>query len=602
MTKEELIELKKQLSTLTEEEQKERDLYLRGLANGEIQGPPVGYPSIDKPWLRYYSEEHVKAEIPHMTAYEYLKMLNKDNLDLQAIDSMEGTYTYRQLFDMIDKTACSLYKMGIEKGKKVMMMLPPISYESILFYGVDKVGGAISEVPIQTTADDLINKINKLDMDMLFVSDFLITPEIEKELYKKTNLKNIVVIGDVDKEKSDERTMSWNEFIEQGKDIELPEINRNPDDLLFIASTGGSTGEPKSVMLNDNCFNIAVHQYLNSDLNYNTGDSWLRLWSLFSASAAVTNNHLPLCAGMNTVIRAFPMNIQDFDKIVHTEKTNHLMLIPQLLDVLDKSQLVNSDDFANLKTIGCGGLAITKQFEERVFRFFNDHKIDTFLGYGWGCTESFTLGSIRSNFDTAVVGSVGAPHVNTLVSVFDPTTLDEKKFGEEGELCIRSIVSMMGYYGDDSLTNSVLRKHEDGTVWLHTGDLGTVDENGIVTVKGRMTRTIFVYPTAKVYPTAVENIISSVPGVAMTIVGEIPDQEHEGFGIPICFVVPEENKKIQDVENAIRETCETSLADYARPKSIYFLDVLPLTKVGKPDVRKLEDEVKKLILKPEIKS
>lgn len=602
MTKEELIELKKQLSTLTEEEQKERDLYLRGLANGELQGPPVGYPSIDKPWLRYYSREHVEAELPHMSAYEYLKLLNKDNLDLQAIDSMEGTYTYRQLFDIIDATARSLYQMGIEKGRKVMMMLPPISYESILFYGVDKVGGAISEVPIQTTVDDLINKINKLDMDMLFVSDFLITPEIEKELYEKTNLKNIVVIGDVDKEKSDERTMSWNEFMEKGKDIELPEINRNPEDLLFISSTGGSTGEPKSVMLNDNCFNIAVHQFLNSDLKYDSGDRWLRLWSLFSATAVVSNNHLPLCAGMNNIIRAFPMNIQDFDKIVYNERTNHLMLIPQLLDVMEQSPLFNNSDLSHIKTVGCGGLGITEQFENRVNEFFTTHNMDAFLGYGWGCTENSSLGSMRSNFETTTFGTAGAPQVKASVAVFDPETGEEKKYGEEGELCIKSHTQMMGYYGDKNMTNSVLKKHEDGTIWLHTGDLGSVSENGLVRVNGRMTRTIFVFPTAKVYPIFVENVIANAPGVLNAIVGEIPDKEHEGFGIPICFVVPEENVNFNDLEQNIAKVCETALPEYARPRNLYFLDELPLTKVGKPDVRKLEEDVKKLILTTKKKS
>jgi len=593
MKKEDLIALKKELNSLTEEELVERNLYLRGLANGDIQGPPVGYPSIDKPWLKYYKEDYIKAKIPHdMTALDYLKMLNKDNLELQAIDSVEGAYTYGQLFDMIDSVACSLYQMGIHNGNKVLMMLPPISFESMLFYAVDKVGGAISEVPIQTTLDDIINKINKLDMDMFFVSDFLMTPEFEQEIYKRTNLKNIVVIGNVDKNNYDSRTMSWSEFIEYGKGVKIPEIKRNPKDILFIASTGGSTGEPKSVMLNDECFNIAVHQYLNSDLAYDRGDRWLRLWSLFSATAVVSNNHLPLCAGMNSIIRPFPININDFDKIVFEEKSDHMMLIPQLLDVMEKSNLFKKGDLENIKTVGCGGLAITPQFEERVNTFFKNHNINTFLGYGWGCTENSTSAAMRSNFETTKVGTVGAPQVNTVVAVFDPETLEEKTYGEEGELCIKSYTQMMGYYEDEKMTNSVLKNHGDGTVWLHTGDLGSIDENGIVKVNGRMTRTIFVFPTAKVYPTAVEAVISKVPGVAATVVGEIPDKEHDGFGIPICFVIPEENKDLKELESDINSVCEVALADYARPKNVYFLEEMPLTKVGKPDVRKLEEHAR----------
>lgn len=579
------------MENLTLNEEKLRDLYLRKLVVGEIQGPLVGKPSVDKPWLKYYSDTQIKDRVPYLTAYEYLKEANANRLDLIAIDSIEGTYTYGQLFEIIDNVACSLFQMGIKKDKKIMMVLPPMSYESILFYGVDKVGGAITEVPIQSTVDDIVNKIKKFDIDMFFVSDFLLNEEMEKEIYQRTNVKNIVVIGNYAKEKYDDKTISWNYFLEQGKNVELPNIDRSPDDLLFIASTGGSTGEPKSVMLSDNCFNIAVHQYLNSDLNYNSGDRWLRLWSLFSASAAVSNNHLPLCAGMHNIIRSFPLNINDFDKMVYDEKPNHLMLIPQLLDVLEQSELLNDKDLQYIKTVGCGGLAITNQFEERVNKFLEYHGINTYLGYGWGCTESFTLGSIRSNFETAKIGGVGAPHINTIVSAFDYDTLEEKLYGEEGELCIKSLVPMMGYYGDKEMTSNVLKKHKDGSIWLHTGDLGFVDENGLVTVNGRMTRTIFVFPTAKVYPTALENVISKIPGVFDTVVGEIPDPEHDGFGLPICFVIPEDGFSYDLLRKNINDICESCMADYARPQNIYFLNEFPLTKVGKKDVRVLEKSI-----------
>lgn len=591
MNKEDLLELKKKIEGLSEEEKKQRDLYLRKLALGEIYGPLTGYASIDKPWLKYYGEEQIKCEIPYMTVYEYLKKLNSNRLDYTAIDSIEGTYTFKQLFENIDRVADSLYGMEIGKGRKVMMMLPPTPYESILFYATDKVGGIITEVPIQTMQGELLNKINKFDIDILFISDFLLKSEMENVFYENTGLKNIVVIGSYDKEKYDERTISWADFLERGKGINTTNIDKDPDDLLFIASTGGSTGEPKSVMLSDNCFNIAVHQYINSDLKYNVGDRWLRLWSLFSASAAVSNNHLPLCAGMTSVIRNFPLNINDFDKMVYDIKPEHLMLIPQLLDVLEKSELLKNKDLGFIKTIGCGGLAITNQFEERVNNFFKIHNMETFLGYGWGCTESFTLGSIRSNFNTNQIGSVGAPHVDTIVSSFDHDTLEERKFGETGELCIKSLVTMLGYYDDKEMSLSVLKKHNDGTFWLHTGDLGFVAENGIVTVKGRMTRTIFVFPTAKIYPTSLENIICKIPGVVDAIVGEMPDPKHDGFGLPICFVIPEADVSQQVLERNIKDVCCTCMADYARPQIIQFMKEFPLTKVGKKDVKLLEKSI-----------
>lgn len=588
-----LEEYKKQINNLSINDKKLRDLYLRDLALGKVQGPPTGYASIDKPWLKYYSEDHIMADIPHMTAYEYLKLLNKDNLDGIAFDTITGLITYKEFFDTIDNVAASLYACDVKEGKKVLTMLPTLEHEAFLLYGVDKVGGAISYLHPQSSVDDVVDAINDFNVEVFFTFDYLLTPEMEKEIYEKTSVKNIVTIGNMPFVNRDEKTISWNDFMNYGKNIELPEIKRNPEDLLFIAKTGGSTGKPKSVMLNDDSFNIAVHQYLNSDLSYEKNDRWLRLWPLFSATAAVSNNHLPLCAGMNNIIRQFPLNINDFDKIFAEVKPEHLLLIPQLLDVLEKSELLENEDLSYVKTNGCGGLSITSQFEERVNEFHKKHNMDCILGYGWGCTENATSAAMRSNAETTKIGTVGAPQVNTTVAVFDPDTLEEKQFGEEGELCIKSNTQMMGYYNEQALTNSVLKRHHDGEVWLHTGDLGKISDEGIVTVMGRMTRTIFVFPMAKLYPSFVEEAISKVPGVFEVAVGEIPDKEHEGFGLPVCFVVPEEGASEEKILNDIDELCTNSLPEYAKPNSIHFRESFPRTVGDKTDVRALVESLEK---------
>lgn len=590
-SKDELLEIKSKINKLNEKETKLRNLYLKNIADNKIFGPVTGFASIDKPWLKYYSNDQIISELPKMTAFEYLKKCNENNMNSIAISSSEGIYTYKELFETIENVGKSLYTLGVNQDKKVMMMLPPTSYESILFYATDYSGSVITETPIQNTFDEIINKLNKFNIKVFFTSGVLLNNELENKIYKNTNVDKIVYTGYY--EKKDSKTISWNEFVNLGKGIGKLDIKKNPDDLLFIASTGGSTGEPKSVMLSDNNFNYAVHQYLNSDLKYNAKDTWLRLWSLFSASAAVSNNHLPLCAGMQMIIREFPLNINDFDKMIIEEHPDHLILIPQLLDVLDKSELLKNKDLSNIKTAGCGGLGITEQFEKNVSKFFKDHHINAFLGYGWGCTESYTLGSIRSNFDTAKPTTAGAVHIDTIVSAFDPETLEEKGYGEEGELCIKNVKQMLGYYQDEEMTNDVLKKHEDGSIWLHTKDLGSVSSDGLVTVKGRMTRTIFVFPTAKIYPAELENMIAKIPGVDDILIGEMPDKEHEGFGMPVAFVIPKEGISNDEVNDNIMSICLAYLPEYAIPKNIYFLNEFPMTKVGKKDVRTLEKKYTK---------
>lgn len=570
-----------------------RDLYLRKVALGEIEGEFTGYASIDKPWLKYYTEEHIKAELPHMTAYEYLKKLNADRLDFQAIDSVVGNYTYRELFEMIDKTAASLHKMGTCKGKIVLTMLPVLPHESFLFYGVDAVGAAMCQLPPQAITEDVCNAIKKYESEIFFVFDYLLTPEMEQVIYENTELKNIVVINFELLRNRDEKTISWEGFLQEGESVVLPKINRTPKDLLFLASTGGSTGAPKSVMINDDCFNMAVHQYLNSEIDYKTKDRWIRLWPLFSVSASVANHHLPLCMGMHCILRQFPIDMSKFDQMIIAEKPHHLILIPQLLDVLEESELIKTEDLNYIKTAGCGGLGLTRQFEEKMNLFYKEHNINTFIGYGWGCTESATSGSMRSNFENARIGSAGAPMVNVIVSVFDPNDGTEKKYGEEGELCINSPTIMMGYYKDEELTHKVIREHTDGSVWLHTGDLGTIDCDGIVTVKGRMTRMLFVFPVAKIYPQSLESAISKVDGVREVAICGMTDREHDGFQIPVCFIVPEKGYTSERIISSVEAYCEEAFPEHARPKKIYIKAEMPLTKVGKPDIRALEEELYK---------
>ena len=246
-----------------------------------------------------------------------------------------------------------------------------------------------------------------------------------------------------------------------------------------------------------------------------------------------------------------------------------------------------------VKTAGCGGLAITPQFEERVNKFYKEHNMNTFLGYGWGCTEGSTSIAMRSNFATTSIGTAGAPKVHTTVAAFEPGTDIEKGYNEQGELCVNSPTLMMGYYNDEELTDRVLKQHKDGSIWLHTGDLGYVSPDGLVTVNGRMSRMIFLYPTAKVYPQAMEADVSKVLGVQEVVVCQIPDLEHEGFYEPVCIIVTNKNCNIDGTIQRVKKLFETKYKEFERPKEILVRESLPLTKVGKPDVIALEAELLK---------
>ena len=549
----------------------------------------TGYPSIDKPWLKYYTEEQINAPLPHMTAYEYLKTQNADRLDYLAIDSEVGNYTYGELFAQIDATAKALWAMGIRKGKNVLSMFPVLPHESFLFYGIDAVGAALCQIAPQYTAAEVCNYANRIDADLFFVFDYILTPEMEQMVYANTKVRHIVVVNFMPLQGRDAHTISWGDFIVSGKDVTLPEIHRDPSgDVLFFASTGGSTGEPKCVMYSDDSFNLAVHQYIQSPNIYIPAQKWLRMWPVFSAAASVTNNHLPLCCSLTVVLRNFRENIAEFPGVLLAEKPNHLVLIPQVFDVIEHSELLNNKNLGFIFRAGCGGMALTPQFEVNVNKFFKDHNIDTFIGYGWGCTESATVGAFRCSHDTTRIGSVGIVFPNAIVSAFNTETGEECTYDQEGELCICSPGMMLGYYNAPEQTAKVMRVHADGRRWLHTGDLGTVDEGGFVRVSGSMTRMILISANAKIYPAAIEAEIASVPGVMEVVFCAVP--KDDGFYTPVCYIVPENTEDAETVKTAVEQFCTMKFPEDSRPKRVFIKERLPLNKGNKPDILRLEKE------------
>ena len=549
----------------------------------------TGYPSVDRPWLKYYTEEQINAPLPHMTAYEYLKTRNAGRPDSVAIDSEMGCFTYGELFDRIDDTARALWAMGVRKGKNILSMFPVLPHETFLFYGIDAVGAAMCQLAPQYTALEVCNYANRMEADLFFVFDFILTPEMERMVYENTQVRHIIVVNVIPLTDRDGRTLAWDSFIAMGAETTLPEIHRDPSkDVLFFASTGGSTGEPKCVMYSDDTFNFAVHGYYQSPLIYRPGQKWLRVWPIFSGSAAVANHHMPLCCGMLLIIRNFTSDLSEFPEIVLKAKPNHLILIPQMFDAMEQSEAMKKEDMSYIVHAGCGGMPITAQFEERVNAFLKRQNIDTFIGYGWGCTESATMGTIRSSHETTRVGTVGVPFINCLVAAFDPDTGEECAYGQEGELCICSPAMMLGYYNAPELTEKVMRVHADGRRWLHTGDLGTMDENGFVRVKGRMTRMIMISANAKIYPAAMETQIASVPGVREVTYCAVP--KGDGFYHPVCYIAPESMEEADNVKAAVERFCAAKFAEDACPKRVFIKEQLPLNKGGKPDILLMEKE------------
>ena len=562
----------------------------RKIALGEMEGEITGYPSIDMPWLKYYTEEQILAPIPNMSALDYLKLLNNNNLNLPAIEFLGKQITYIELFKKINDTTKSLHALGVKPGEIVTIMLPACPEEVFLFYAIDQIGACANFIFPGTPLSEVEKTMEEFNSNkLIIVEDILMQPNnlVDNPKY---NIVTTSLTGDYKIEAKN--ICTWQYFYELSEHVNMPIYKRSQEKPLFIAKTGGSTGKPKAVLLSDRHFNLQVHQHLNSPINYSAGDRWVRVWPLFSASSAVSSSHLPLCFGMTTVIEP-AIDIEKLDDVILNYKPSHMLMISYCIDSLIKSPKISGQDLSFIKTMGIGGEGVTPEFEEKAQQFMYDHNINSAMMYGYGMTENSSGVTSRFNYETSKTGSVGVPQINTVVGIFDQDTLDELPYGEEGEVCILSSTQMLGYFGDTALTRSVLKKHRDGNIWLHSGDLGFMDEDGHLFIQGRTKRMIMLFSGDKIYPKDIEDLIETIPEIDRAVVVPEPDPEHDNNVVPCVFVTLNTDISPQELKQKVDQVLGDNISSNIKLQNIYIKETLPQTAIGKVDLQTLEEETKK---------
>ena len=226
-------------------------------------------------------------------------------------------------------------------------------------------------------------------------------------------------------------------------------------------------------------------------------------------------------------------------------------------------------------------------------RFLKAHGVEYPLAKGYGMTEVSSAATIAAG-NVTKPGSVGIPMVNTVVSIFEPGTETELPIGQRGEICICTPTAMKGYYNKPEETAYLLRRHADGQLWAHTGDIGSMDEDGFVYLDARIKRIIIRHDGFKVFPSMIENVISRHPAVHQCCVVGYADTDHTQGRLPFVFVVlePAATGKKRQILRELRQLCLEELPEYVQPAASAYkiIPEMPLTPAGKADYRKLEEE------------
>ena len=564
------------------------------------------YASTAKPWLKYYDQKYIDMPLPKCSAFEYLCHQNKNHLSETALEYYGRKFTFADLFVNVKKTAAAFRALGVKKGDiitVVSVMTPEVIYA---FYAVDMIGATLNLVDPRYSVEGIHEYIEEVDSRLLICLN--VTYERCHKAEKRTNVERVLVISPADslplhlavgykltnpdKNRYKSNVIHWKDFIAQGKDQSMNAEPYDPQHACVVVHTGGTTGSPKGVMLTDNNFNGIAMQFSACDTLFSKGQSLLNIMPPFIAYGFACGVHLPLTLGIKVVI--IPnLDPNKLGSLIWKYKPEHMFGVPSHYQQLAVDPKLQNKDLSFIRNYGAGGDAIARGAEQTVNDFLAAHNVEFPIAKGYGMTEASSAATAAAGRNNKP-GSVGLPLVNTLVSAFEPGTDTELPIGQRGELCISGPGVMKGYYNKPAETAAILRTHADGRVWVHTGDIGYLDEDGFVYLDSRIKRLIIRHDGFKVFPSMIENVVSQHPAVHQCSVVGCADKEHVQGRLPFVYLVLDPAvpaAKRKQIIKELRQLCIEELPEYVQPVGYKIIPELPLTLAAKFDYRKLEEEI-----------
>lgn len=551
--------------------------------------------------MKYYSEEAINATLPECSIYDYLTQNNQDYPSDIAIVYLGRKITYKELFENIDKTAAAFLKAGVKEKEIVTVALPSIPEALYCVYALNKIGAVANMIHPLAGTEETIHYINEVGSRIVVIFDGAFSAICDST--DRTTAEKIIVASPADslplplkvaynlkvkKPQLDGKTfLSWKTFMKNGRGVQVEKAEKNCNEMAIISHTGGTTGEPKGVMCSDYSLNALMNQIV-SNFEYGRNGRSLVVLPPFVNYSLVEATMAMLAIGY-TVILIPKYEPSNFTNYVKKYRPTAILSIPAYwCDLLENEY--EKVDMSCFEHIYYGGEGMSDENEEALNKYLKDCGATVKICKGLGSTELMAAAT-QSFQECNPIGSVGIPLVKTNCRVQDPETEVEMKYGEQGELCFTGPTLMNGYYANLDATNAIIKVHSDGQRWLHTGDIGYVDENGIVYVTGRIKRIIMTKgrdgQVTKLFPDRIEKAICTNEKVELCCVIGIPDDARIHY--PKAFVVLREGFSKDDLtRERIFETCRKELPDYMVPEEIVFVDDLPRTSRGKVDYRALE--------------
>lgn len=487
---------------------------------------------------------------------------------------MDKEITYKEFDQLSTKFGNALFDLGLKTGDRIasLMLNKPegitagIAYIKSGFVGV-MINPLIARSDIEYILQDSGTKA--------VIADFWFLDFINEKKSNIPSLEHIIGIPSGD-EKLPEGVHTFDELVKKGSSKPI-DVEPSPDDLLFLGYTGGTTGRPKGVMLNQ--YNMATNAISHTlELDIRDGEKLLLMTPLVHAAGVIFFGSV-LMGSTCVVTPGF--NADEALELIEKEKITWLWVVPTMLYRMLDSPKIKEVDLSSIKTVVYGAAPMSAPRLREAMDAFGNVFIQIY-----GQVENPNLISTMNKDDhiyaaeekEELLNSAGRPTLMCRVKIADREG-KEMGLNEPGVVLAKSPYSMNGYWELPEKTNETLI---DG--WVVTGDVGYLDDEGYLFLIDR-DKDMIVSGGYNVYSTKVEQAVQEHPDVAMAAVIPVPDRD---WGEAVkAIVVLREGAKVKPEE--LIEFAGDRLAKYEKPKSVDIVDALPLTMLGKVNKRALRE-------------
>lgn len=557
---------------------------------------------INKTKYRYFMDNANK--FLDKTAITYTIPVEKgetpeDSVDLNRVYK-DIKITKRELIDNIDLVADALWMMGIREGDIVTICSSNTPETIYIDYALNKIGAVPNYIYPNLTADEMKYFFNEVEGEYVFM---LGEPEIKKSVLEAANnstVKTIIEASAIEsfpgifkfiansknksKEVTDSKILKWNDFIKLGKHNKgvAKECKYDENKMSCLMHTSGTTSTPKAVMQSNKNPNAIVRNYELSRQKFEPGKRYLQVLPIF---VSFGNSTFQAMFCNNVEIVMIPeMNPKNFPGLVDKYEPNYLTVTPSHWAALPKSKKMSNRNLSFFELIGTGGDGFAN-IEDRINSYLKQHGCNIPITDGYGSTEvsAIALSNLVSSYKK---GSLGKPMGNVKVGIFDPETGEKLDTDEVGEIAISGDTVTLGYYKDSETTNKVYRKHDDGNIWVHMGDLGRIDSDGFGHYEGRI-KNIIARRSFKFSPLLEEKEIEKHPNVDKCCIVAMPSKE-EGQVPSAHITLFDYSKKDETLNEIIKSS--SNIQELHRPISYKIRKEIPKTKNNKFNLNALRIE------------